>query len=661
MIWRRRLALGAVVLLGGIAALLLVRSLDRDSTATSVQAAHPTPTTVRLSAKVMKQRLPAAISGESAVDVRGSLRIVGGLDSSGVSATGTYSLDPRTGDLRPSGTLAQPLHDAAAAPGPSGMLVFGGGSTTSTDAVEALGNGGSARIVGTLPKPRSDLAAATAGNDTYLLGGYDGNALDPSVLATRDGRSFRKVATLPVPVRYPATAAAGNAVYVFGGETATGRPTDAIQQVLPGNGAARVIGHLPHPIDHASAISLGGRIYVLGGTVGGTATDRVVSFDPSTRSTRPAGPLPEPVTNAGAATIGGTGYLIGGLGRNGQALDSVVRLTLTAVPVRPSRDTASTGQSTTAGSKAGGPPPAFRGHLLIADRGNDRLLLVNARKRVLWRYPAPGRPAPPGGFYFPDDAFFIRGGHGIISNEEQDERIVEIGFPSGKVQWSYGHQGVIGSSPGYLHEPDDAYLLKDGTVTVADAQNCRVLSIRPHDHVSQIGTPGECVHNPPKTLGSPNGDTPLRNGDLLVSEVNGSYIDEFKPDGRLVWSAHLPIAYPSDPQQLGPGRYLVADYSSPGGIYEFDRSGRILWSYRPSSGPGMLDHPSLAEQLPDGLIATNDDYRDRVVLINPLTKRIVWQYGRTDTPGTGPGMLNTPDGFDLLSPSGTTPTHPFTG
>jgi len=299
--------------------------------------------------------------------------------------------------------------------------------------------------------------------------------------------------------------------------------------------------------------------------------------------------------------------------------------------------------------------------MLIADRGNNRLLLVNAEKRVLWRYPGPGRPGPPGGFYFPDDAFFTHGGTGIISNEEQNERIVQLAFPSGKVTWSYGHPGVIGSSPGYLHEPDDAYLLKNGTVTVADAQNCRILIIGPGGHTRQIGQAGVCSHNPPRTLASPNGDTPLANGDILVSEVTGSYIDEFTPTGHLVWSTHLQIAYPSDPQQLGPNRYLVADYTQPGGIYEFNRSGRILWSYHPPSGPGMLDHPSLAERLPNGLIATNDDYRDRVVVINPLTKRIVWQYGHTDSPGTGPDMLKIPDGFDLLTHGGVTPTHPYTG
>ena len=317
------------------------------------------------------------------------------------------------------------------------------------------------------------------------------------------------------------------------------------------------------------------------------------------------------------------------------------------------------GSSRESGSGRGGP---FSGRLLIADRGNDRLLLVNAKKKILWRYPAPGRPAPKGGFYFPDDAFFTHHGRGIISNQEDNETIVQIAFPSGKVTFQYGHPKVPGSSPGYLSQPDDAYLLKDGTVTVADAQNCRILFLSPRGKpLSQIGTTGECTHNPPQSIDYPNGDTPLLNGNVLVSEVNGSYVDEFTPKGKLVWSLKLPVAYPSDPQQLGPDLYLVADYHRPGGIYEFNRAGKILWSYHPNSGPGMLNHPSLAERLPNGLIGANDDYRHRVVIIDPKTKRIVWQYGHTDRPGTKPGYLRIPDGFDLLSPGGTTPTHPYTG
>jgi len=224
-------------------------------------------------------------------------------------------------------------------------------------------------------------------------------------------------------------------------------------------------------------------------------------------------------------------------------------------------------------------------------------LLVDAARHVLWRYPAAGAPAPPGGFYFPDDAFFIRHGTAVISNQEgndSNDTIVEIAFPSGRVRWRYGHPRVAGSRPGYLYQPDDAYLLRDGRVVVADAKNCRILLIGPHG-TTQIGTTRHCVHDPPRSLGSPNGDTPLANGNLLISEVRGSWIDEVTPKGRLVWSVHLPIAYPSDPQQLGPDLYLVADYARPGGVVEFTREGRIVWLYRPRGGAAMLDHPSLAD------------------------------------------------------------------
>jgi hypothetical protein len=50
-----------------------------------------------------------------------------------------------------------------------------------------------------------------------------------------------------------------------------------------------------------------------------------------------------------------------------------------------------------------------------------------------------------------------------------------------------------------------------------------------------------------------------------------------------------------------------------------------------------------------------------MVAIDPTTKALVWQYGVTGHPGTAHGLLNTPDGFDILAPDGTTPTHPTTG
>jgi outer membrane protein assembly factor BamB len=185
-------------------------------------------------------------------------------------------------------------------------------------------------------------------------------------------------------------------------------------------------------------------------------------------------------------------------------------------------------------------------------------------------------------------------------------------------------------------------------VIVADAYNCRVLEIRGHRVVRSIGN-GVCAHNPPTSLGAVNGDTPLPGGHILVSEINGSYIDEFTLGGRLVRVYHAPVSYPSDPQLTRNGNIILADYSRPGGIVILSRrTGAVLWTYRPASGPGMLDHPSLAAMLPNGDVIVGDDFNDRIVIIDPHTKRIVWQYGHTAVGGTAPGYLHIPDGFDFV-------------
>jgi len=288
---------------------------------------------------------------------------------------------------------------------------------------------------------------------------------------------------------------------------------------------------------------------------------------------------------------------------------------------------------------------------MIADRGNNRLLLVDSQKHVLWTYPERGtKPSYP--FVFDDDVFFgsFRSNYRqVISNQEDQETIEVISFPEGKVLWHYGHPGVIGSGPGYFHTPDDAYLLPDGTRTVADISNCRILFISPQGRITrQIGTTGVCTHHPPRSFGQPNGDTPQPDGSTIITEIDGSWIDDISATGKLVWSVHVPIAYPSDAQWLGDGKILVADYSPVGHVLIMTTAGKVLWEYGPSSGPGMLKFPSLATMLPNGLIAVNDDYRHRVVLIDPKENRIVWQFGHTDMHGTSNGYLYKPDGLDFL-------------
>jgi len=294
------------------------------------------------------------------------------------------------------------------------------------------------------------------------------------------------------------------------------------------------------------------------------------------------------------------------------------------------------------------PPGPVPGYVLIADRNNDRLLIVSPSGRVVWRFPRPGDVRPGQSFHDPDDAFFTPGYRAISINEEFNETASLVAVRAHRIVWSYGHAGVAGSSFGYLSNPDDAYLLRNGLLMVADIKNCRVLFVNHAKKVvREIGHAGDCTHDPPAGLSSPNGATPLPDGGVLVTEIGG-WVDRIDRSGRLVYTLRTPTTYPSDAQLLPNGNILVAGFNTPGRVDELSPSGRIVWTYDPPSGPGALDRPSLAVRWPNGLIAVTDDWHHRIVVIDPRTKQIVWSYGHLGVPGTAAGYLNKPDGLDLL-------------
>ena len=281
--------------------------------------------------------------------------------------------------------------------------------------------------------------------------------------------------------------------------------------------------------------------------------------------------------------------------------------------------------------------------VLIADRGNNRLLLVSPDKRILWTYDFPGLPPGNGA----DDAFFADGGKTIVTNLEHQQVIQVIDVATKTVIWDYGTLGKKGSKDGLLNFPDDAYKLPNGDIMVADIRNCRIIEIAPDKHiVRQAGETGKCSGGPGR-LASPNGDKPLANGHVLISTIGDHAIVELDENWKEVVHLVLPIKYPSDPQMTMAGNYLVAGYTKPGTLIEVTREGQIVWQYQPV-GDGALNRPSLAIELPNGNIMVTDDLNARVVVIDKATMRIVWQYGVTRHPGVAAGYLHIPDGIDII-------------
>lgn len=276
-----------------------------------------------------------------------SILIFGGLTVGGESAGGVYSLNPSSGRLRYIGNLASPLHDSAGGLLEGRYFIFGGRGAKSTSTVERFAASapiGGASVVGRLPKPRSGGAVVVLGGIAYILGGYDGRTIDPTVLATSDGSTFRQVAVLPVPVRYPAAAAAGGKIFLFGGLGANG-PVDSIQMVDPATGRAAIVGRLHSPLYAASAATTGKIIYLAGGEVpagrGGTPhgserispvratggappstgeagstqaspTGAIWAFQPETGKLFQAGSLAVPIAHSASVLLGDRIWLVGG-------------------------------------------------------------------------------------------------------------------------------------------------------------------------------------------------------------------------------------------------------------------------------------------------------------------------------------------------------------
>ena len=89
----------------------------------------------------------------------------------------------------------------------------------------------------------------------------------------------------------------------------------------------------------------------------------------------------------------------------------------------------------------GSDPSVLPGPVLIADKLNNRLLIVDPQGHVRWTWPQPGDLAPGQTFVVPDDAFFSPDGRYIIATQEDDFVITVIDIATGKIVWRYGHPG----------------------------------------------------------------------------------------------------------------------------------------------------------------------------------------------------------------------------
>jgi DNA-binding beta-propeller fold protein YncE len=283
----------------------------------------------------------------------------------------------------------------------------------------------------------------------------------------------------------------------------------------------------------------------------------------------------------------------------------------------------------------------FSGHLLIAENsGHSRLLEIDGTGTVTWRFStaSPPRPHPLGP---PDDAFYAPDGGSILVSSEDGQGGMAIDRVSGSTLWQVGTFDHRGNDATHFNNPDDLAPAADGTAWLADINNCRILHLDGDTGAVAAALGGHgCKHNPPQQLAMPNGAFPTRDGSLVVTEIGGSWVDWVNPDGTLRWSHHVAASYPSDALAYPDGSVLFTDYSSPGAVLRIGADGAVIWRYAPR-GKEQLNHTSIAVPLAVNRVAICDDLNNRIVVVDPTTSTVVWQWR-----GSGADALLHPDGID---------------
>lgn len=286
--------------------------------------APPHPRTVTFNSSMAPFTLPATVSRPTVFTAGDGLLVVGGLTAADTTTQAIQRVDPARASVNQAIELPVPVHDAAGAVVNGRDLVFGGGSTAVTSAVQDVTPGASPQVLGHLPAPRADLVAISDSVVGYVLGGFDGAQGSTTILRTRDGRTFTVTGTLPLAVRYPAVAASVGSIWLLCGEHDGKQITD-VQRIDLKTGHGSVAGHPPHPLAHAGAFTLGATIFVAGGRIGASPTDVVMAFDPANVSFTAAGRLPAARSDFGVAVVAGTAYLVGGENPNPKPVDTIIQ------------------------------------------------------------------------------------------------------------------------------------------------------------------------------------------------------------------------------------------------------------------------------------------------------------------------------------------------
>ena len=166
------------------------------------------------------------------------------------------------------------------------------------------------RRIADIPTPRSEVAAAVFRGVVYVVGGFGGG----NVVETYVPDRWSSAARYPISVDHAMAAGVDTAgtpgLYVFGGNVSGVAVARSFR--FFGEQGWREIAPMPAPRSQGAAVTIGGRIFIVGGAQGDRLLSPTFVYDTAADRWSTAAPIPTPRDHLAAAAIDGRVCAVGG-------------------------------------------------------------------------------------------------------------------------------------------------------------------------------------------------------------------------------------------------------------------------------------------------------------------------------------------------------------
>ena len=238
---------------------------------------------------------------------------------------------------------------------------------------------------------------------------------------------------------------------------------------------------------------------------------------------------------------------------------------------------------------------------------DNRVFIVGMGGNILWQYGQAGvTGAGPNQLNTPVQAAILSGfpqhpGFHVIIADQGNQRIIVVDLHR-KIVWQYGTTGVAGAGPNELNNPNSAEVLENGHILVADESNNRVIEITVGGRIVKTFTAKGTVNGAAFASRLPNGDT-------LISDSNNNRIVEVDDGDNVVWQYLTNTGLGSNPNpaptrgiRLRNGATLISDQFN-NRVIEVTHAGKIVFQQGMTNfggdGFNLLNGPYDAKQIGD--------------------------------------------------------------